>query len=238
MLGDIIIFENDDFVVLNKPPGLLSVPDREGKEVSLKSMLQETYGSIFTVHRLDRETSGTIVFAKNETTHKFLSQAFEDRLVEKYYLGLVSGTLAQKKGTVEVTMMEHPAKTGVMVINRKGKLSITDFEVDEEFGFYSSVKFQIHTGRTHQIRLHMQSLGHPIVCDPVYGDGQPVLISSFKKKYKLSKSEEEERPILKRLGLHSSRLVFTDADGNRHDFESPLAKDMRALLQQLRKWKR
>lgn len=232
-----IIFENENFVAINKPTGLLSIPDREGKEISLKNILKEKYGSIFTVHRLDRDTSGVIVFAKNETTHKFLSQAFEERTVEKLYLGIVAGTLMEKKGSIDAPIMEHPAKYSVMVINRKGKQSLTDYEVQEDFGLYSLLQFQIHTGRTHQIRVHMQHIGHPVVCDEIYGDGKPVLISSFKKKYKLSKAEEEEKPILSRLGLHSHLLHFKDEAGNFHNLEAPLPKDMRALLQQLRKWK-
>jgi len=232
-----IIFENNDFVAINKPAGLLSIPDREGKEVSLKNILKEKYGSIFTVHRLDRDTSGVIVFAKNEGAHKFLSKAFEERSVEKFYLGIVSGTLMEKKGSIDAPIMEHPAKYSVMVINRKGKQSLTDYEVLEDFNLYSLLQFQIHTGRTHQIRIHMQHIGHPVVCDETYGDGKPVLISSFKKKYKLSKSEDEEKPILNRLGLHSQRLHFIDEAGNDHNLEAPLPKDMRALLQQLRKWK-
>jgi 23S rRNA pseudouridine1911/1915/1917 synthase len=230
-----ILFENDDFVAVNKPAGLLSIPAREGKEPSLKDILKEKYGSIFTVHRIDRDTSGVIVFAKNETTHKFLSQSFEGRSVEKVYAGIVNGVLSDKKGSIDAPVMEHPAKYGVMVINKKGKASLTDYEVLEEFGLYSLVQFRIHTGRTHQIRIHMQHIGHPIACDAVYGDGKPVLVSSFKKKFKLSKSEETERPILNRLGLHSYRLCFKDAAGQDIALEAPLPKDMRALLQQLRK---
>ena len=232
-----IIFENADFIVLDKPSGMLSIPDRMGKEISLKSLLQEKFGSIFTVHRLDKDTSGVIVFAKNEKTHKFLSQAFEGRAVQKYYLGIVAGTLISQKGTVDLEIMEHPAKYGVMIVNKKGKQSITDYEMLEAFGSFSSVQFQIHTGRTHQIRVHMQHLGHPIVCDEVYGEGKPVLLSSIKKKFKLSKSQDEERPMLQRLGLHAFRLQFTDEQGEAHLFEAPLPKDMKALLQQLRKWK-
>lgn len=82
-IPEIIVFENDDFVALNKPSGLLSIPDREGKEVSLKILLKEKYGDIFTVHRLDRDTSGLIVFAKNEASHKHLSLQFENRLTKK-----------------------------------------------------------------------------------------------------------------------------------------------------------
>ena len=232
-----VIFENEDFIAINKPAGLLSIPDREGKDPSLKIWLKEKYGSIFTVHRIDRGTSGLILFAKNETTHKFLSQSFEGRIVEKIYLGIVNGTLIDKKGSVDIPIMEHPHKMGVMVINKKGKSSLTDYEVLEEFGPYSLVQFQIHTGRTHQIRVHMQYLGHPVVCDELYGNATPIFISSFKRNYKLSKSEDDERPILQRLGLHASRLQFKDAEGKEYKFEAPLQKDMKALLQQLRKWK-
>ncbi|HXB92557.1 MAG TPA: RluA family pseudouridine synthase [Puia sp.] len=232
-----ILFENNDFVAVNKPAGLLSIPDREGKDVSLKKILKDKYGDIFTVHRLDRGTSGVIVFAKNEATHKYLSKIFEERDVEKIYQGIVHGTLPGKKGSIDSPIMEHPAKPGVMVINKKGKASLTDFEVLEELGLYSFVQFQIHTGRTHQIRVHMQSLGHPIACDEVYGEARPIFLSSFKRGFKLSKAEEQERPMLNRLALHSHLLHFQDEKGEYHTFEAPLAKDMKALLQQLRKWK-
>jgi len=232
-----IIFENEYFIAINKPAGLLSIPDREGKDPSLKSILREKYGNIFTVHRLDRDTSGVIVFAKDEVTHQYLSKIFEERSVEKIYQGIVQGTLDPSKGSVDLPIMEHPTKLGVMVVNKRGKASLTDYEVVEELGLYSLVQFRIHTGRTHQIRVHMQALRHPIACDETYGDGRPVFISSFKRNYKLSKDEEHERPILHRLALHSHLLHFQEQQGEYHTLEAPMPKDMRALLQQLRKWK-
>ncbi|HXB08404.1 MAG TPA: RluA family pseudouridine synthase [Puia sp.] len=232
-----ILFENEAFIAINKPAGLLSIPDREGKDPSLKSILKEKYGNIFVVHRLDRDTSGIILFAKEEATHKYLSGIFEDRQVEKIYQGLVQGTLPQKQGSIDLPIMEHPTKPGLMVVNKRGKTALTDFEVLEELGLYSLVQFRIHTGRTHQIRVHMQSLGHPIVCDELYGDGRPVLLSSIKRNYKLSRAEEQERPILARLALHSYLLHFIGPSGIAHTLEAPLPKDMRALLQQLHKWK-
>ena len=233
-----IILENDNFVVLNKPAGLLTVPDREQKEISLKQILNNKYGKIFVVHRLDRDTSGVIIFAKNDATHKYLSQLFEGREVQKFYTGLVHGTLPNKSGTIEAAITEHPVVKGKMVIHRKGKNSITDYEVQEEFGLFSWVKFQLHTGRTHQIRLHMQHIGHPIVCDELYGDGKPVLLSSFKKKFNLSKKEEEEKPLLNRLALHSYQLIFKDTLGNEINLIAEPPKDLRALFNQLRKWKK
>ena len=176
------VFENDAFIVLNKPAGLLSIPDRLGKEISLKNLLQEKYDQIFTVHRLDRDTSGLIVFAKNEETHKALSQQFEDRTASKTYVGFVMGNLPSSSGQIDEPIAEHPGKKGMMMVHKKGKPSFTEYKVLEDFGAYSWLEFKILTGRTHQIRVHMQSLGHPIACDPLYGDGKPVYISSLKKK--------------------------------------------------------
>ena len=233
--GVLTIFENDHFVVLNKPAGVLSIPDRMQSEPSLKDMLIDKYGGIFTIHRLDRETSGIIMFAKDEATHKFFSKQFEERTVEKFYQGLVIGSMPERTGSMDGPIMEHPVFKGQMVINKKGKPSLTDYEVVEELGKYSLVKFQIHTGRTHQIRVHCKNIGHPIVCDPLYGDGKPVLLSAIKKKYKLSRHDEAERPMLNRVALHSSRLKFKDEAGNDFDLEAELPKDMRALIQQLKK---
>ena len=230
-----IIFENEDFIAINKPAGLLSIPDRFGKDASLKSILQGQMAKIFTVHRLDKDTSGLIVFAKNEVTHRHFSQQFEGWEVGKYYLGLVIGTLITKKGTVDVPIMEHPGKTTLMMAHRKGKPSVTDYEVLEEFGLFSWLQFRIQTGRTHQIRVHMKQLGNPIVCDELYGDPQPVLLSSIKRKFKLSKNELEEKPILNRLALHSHQIKFVDTKGNKFELEAPLPKDLKATLQQLRK---
>lgn len=230
-----VVFENDRFIVLNKPAGMLSIPDRMQSEPSLKDLLLEKYGSIFTIHRLDRETSGIIIFAKDEATHKYFSKQFEERTVEKFYQGLVLGSMPEKTGSMDGPIMEHPVFKGQMVVNKKGKPSLTDYEVVEELGKYSLIKFQLHTGRTHQIRVHCKNIGHPIVCDPVYGDGKPVLLSEIKKRYKLSRHDEEERPMLNRVALHSSQLKFTDEEGDVFDLQAELPKDMRALIQQIKK---
>ncbi|HEV7782789.1 MAG TPA: RluA family pseudouridine synthase [Chitinophagaceae bacterium] len=235
---ELIVFENDDLVALNKPSGLLSIPDRMGKDISLKVLLKEKYGDIFTVHRLDRDTSGLIVFAKNEASHKQLSSQFEERQTKKIYQGLVIGSPTEPKGTIDAPIAEHPALNGTMIIHRKGKESLTDYEVLEDFGVYSHLQFRIHTGRTHQIRVHMKNIGHPVVCDPVYGDGKPVLVSALKSRFKLSKDLEEEKPILGRLALHSSLLAFSDMNGKIMELEAALPKDMRATLQQLAKTKK
>lgn len=236
-ISELIIFENDDFVALNKPSGLLSIPDREGKEISLKTLLQDKYPKIFTVHRLDKDTSGMIVFAKTEVTHKHLSKQFEERQTTKMYTGLVIGSPTQKKGSINLPLAENMVQRGMMIVNPRGKESLTDYEVLQDFGIYSWMQFQIHTGRTHQIRVHMKEIGNPIVCDALYGDGKPILISSLKKKYNLSKNELEEKPILARLALHSFQLGFKDIAGKEVKLEAPVHKDIRATLQQLVKRK-
>lgn len=244
-IADIIVEETTDWIALNKPAGLLSIPDREGKDISLKKMLLEKYGNIFTVHRLDRGTSGLILFAKNEEAHKHLSQQFaregsfgEERQTEKIYQGMVLGSLPDKKGTIDAPIAEHPVKKGVMTVYRKGKEAITDYEVLEDFKIFSWMQFQIHTGRTHQIRVHAKHIGHPIVCDDLYGDGKPILLSSLKHKFRLSKNEWEEKPLLGRLGLHASSLQFLHVNLEPIKLEAPLPKDLKAVLQQLKKLKR
>jgi 23S rRNA pseudouridine1911/1915/1917 synthase len=236
MKGFSVIFENEDFIAIDKAAGMLTIPDRhDDNQLSLYKILLKQYKPIFIVHRLDRETSGLILFAKNEQTHRYLSQLFEKRYIEKIYLGIIRGSLPEKEGSVNEAIAEHPSLKGVMTISKKGKPSSTDYRIIEDFGIYSFVQFNIHSGRTHQIRVHMKFSGHPVACDPVYGDGKPILLSSFKKKYKLSLHEEAERPLVNRVALHSSRLIFKDRQGNLHHLEAPLPKDFKALLQQLKK---
>jgi len=237
-IKDLIIYEDDDIVVLNKPAGLLSIPDREGKDISLKKILRQKYPDIFVVHRLDRDTSGLILFAKNEQAHKFISNQFEKREAGKIYQGLVLGSLLDKKGTLDAAIAEHPVKKGTMIVHRKGKDAITDYEVMNDFGKFSWMKFRIYTGRTHQIRVHMKHIGHPIACDPVYGDGQGIFVSSLKSKYNLSRNEMEEKPLLSRLALHAFSLALTWPGGQLRTFEALLPKDLKAVLQQLSKNKK
>lgn len=230
-----VIFENEDFIAINKQPGMLSIPDRhDDTQLSLYRLLTTQFGKIYVVHRLDRDTSGIILFAKNEHSYKYLSAIFEKRTIQKTYTGIVKGSIPSAHGMIDEPITEHPFRKGEMTIHKKGKLSRTEYEVVNDFGIYSLVKFIIHTGRTHQIRVHAQHIGHPLVGDKIYGDGKHVLLSSFKKRFNL-KVDAEEKPLLNRLALHASSLNFKNENGEEFSLEAPLPKDMYALVEQLKK---
>jgi len=231
-----IIYEDDDLVAVNKPSGLLSIPDRfDAKLPSLKQQLSETRNGIFVIHRLDRDTSGIILFARNEEAHRFYSSAFEERKMTKKYLGIVHGRPIPPQGTIDKPIAHHPVVKGKMTVHRNGKPSVTHYRMLDSFGLHSLLQLEIETGRTHQIRVHLQDIGNPVVCDPLYGDGKPLYLSQIKKKFKLSRNQEEETPLLNRLGLHAHSLGFTTRSGNQVFLEAPLFRDMQAAVNQLRK---
>ncbi len=230
-----LIFENNDFVAINKPSGLLTIPDREQTEKSLKEYLIDKYKNIFVVHRLDKDTSGLVVFAKNEVTHKYLCKIFEERNVEKFYLGIVIGEMPDEQGLIDAPITDHLTRKGLMTVHRSGKESQTGYEVLDTTPQFSLVSFQLFTGRTHQIRVHCKNVGNPLACDELYGDGKPLLLSNFKKNYKLSKHDDEERPIINRLALHSFKLNFEDEYGTKMMLCADAPKEFRAFMQQLKK---
>jgi 23S rRNA pseudouridine1911/1915/1917 synthase len=231
-----IIYEDDNLVAVNKPSGLLSIPDRfDAKIPSLKTILAEKYGDIYVIHRIDRDTSGIILFARNEESHRYYSMAFEEHRIAKKYLGLVHGNPSPASGTIDKPIAHHPVLKGKMVVHKNGKPSITHYKTLDSFGLFSIVEFEIETGRTHQIRVHMQDKGNPIVCDPLYGTAEPVFLSRIKRNFKLSKNQEAEIPMLNRLALHAHSLEFKTPTGNTVKLEAELFKDMQATLTQLRK---
>jgi 23S rRNA pseudouridine1911/1915/1917 synthase len=232
------LYEDDDLIIVNKPAGLLVVPDRFDAQLSsLNKLMELKIGQkIWVVHRLDRDTSGVICFAKNEQAHRYLSILFQERDVNKFYAGLVIGNVVPDQGRIEGYITEHPAGNGRMMVAKKGKLAVTDYKVAEQWPLYALMQFQIHTGRTHQIRVHMRSIGHPLVCDEVYGDGKPFMLSAIKRKYRMSEKDEVEKPLLNRMALHAYRLEFQKEDGTLIEAEAPLPRDMAACVKQLNKW--
>ncbi|MEO6832816.1 MAG: RNA pseudouridine synthase [Chitinophagaceae bacterium] len=231
------VYEDEDLIIVNKPASLLSIADRFNANLpSVRTLLQQELGMpLFVVHRIDRETSGLILFAKNESAHRYLSMLFEKHEIEKFYAGLVQGRVQPEAARIELPIAEHPFVKGKMIVAKKGKESVTDYRVVESWPLFSLMQWQIHTGRTHQIRVHMAASGHPIVCDEVYGDGKPFLLSMIKPKYKLSKQDETEKPLLNRLALHAYRLSFVGPKGNTITAEASLPKDIAACVAQLRK---
>lgn len=232
------VYEDDDIIVIEKPAGLLTIPDRYDQNLpSLQSLLRKSHGQIFTVHRLDKDTSGLIVFAKNEESHQKLSVAFEGREVEKSYLAIVNGN-PPESGTITEPIAHSLHKPGMMTVAKKGKHSVSHFRKLEDFPVFSLVEVNIETGRTHQIRVHMAYIGHPLFIDDLYGQRTSFLVSELKgRKYKLAKWEEEERPLIDRQTLHAARLAFDHpVSGQRLEFTSELPKDMKALIRQVEKW--
>ena len=234
-----IIFEDEDIIAINKPSGWLTLPDRFDPELlSIKSWFESRQQKVFFVHRIDRDTSGLLLLAKNAEAHKFFNQQFEGRTITKTYYGLVQGSMSEDEGTYDQPLEPHPALNGRMRVGRKGKSAITHFKVEQRFRSYTWVQFQIETGRTHQIRVHLQNAGHALVCDPIYGSTDPVLLSAIKrKKFNLSKDTEEERPLLSRLALHAYSLEVIDRKGEKIMLTAPLSKDLDSTLKQLTKWK-
>lgn len=232
-----IIFENADFVAFSKPSGLLSIPDRFNAEIpSLLAFARGIFPNVFVVHRLDKDTSGVLCFAKNEVAHRYLSELFFNHQLSKEYAAIVCGTPLQPSGSLNMPLKADPVKKGRMLIDAKGKTARTDYEVVDSWKHFSFLKVKLFTGRTHQIRVHLSQLGNPVVADPFYGDGKPFLLSMVKRKYKLSDELETESPVLSRLALHAVALSFKSLSGEEINITAPLPKDMKVMLKLLDKW--
>jgi 23S rRNA pseudouridine955/2504/2580 synthase len=178
-----IVFQDENIVVANKPRGIETVSENAGTE-SLMSKLLTAHEKIFAVHRLDRNTSGLVVFAKNEKSKNSLDTAFKNRTIEKFYLALVYGKLNDKQKTLTAYLKKDDKKSLVYISNEKqaGYVQIkTKYRVVEEFEDSSLVEIELLTGKTHQIRAHFAHIGHFVVGDEKYGDSN--INKKFRKKY-------------------------------------------------------
>ncbi len=235
--GGSIIFEDEGIIVIDKPARLLVLPDRYDSSIeNLYHILKEELGDIYVVHRLDKETSGVIIFAKNAGAHEELSRQFEMRETRKKYIAIVYGTPQWISGTIEVPISESRNHPGVMKADAKhGKPSVTDCSVAESFDGYALIEAEPKTGRTHQVRVHLAGAGLPIVCDRLYGDGKPFFLSQIKPRYY---TEGDERPLLSRTALHAESLSFRHpGSGEELTIKSEIPKDMRSVLNYLRKFR-
>ena len=233
-----ILFEDESLIAVNKAAKVLSIHDRHRHELTnIYALLLEKYGEIYIVHRIDKDTSGVLVFAKTAAAHKSLSEQFEGRTTVKLYKAMVIGCPFEDEGRIEAGIAHHPTQLGLMCVSSKGKESITEYRVLEKFKNYSLLECNILTGRTHQIRVHLKHIGHPLVVDFQYGGKESFFLSEFKKrKFNLGKWEEEV-PMLSRVPLHAYSLTFNHpVSGEEMKLTAEMPKDMRAVLSQLAKW--
>ncbi|MCR4626332.1 MAG: RluA family pseudouridine synthase [Treponema sp.] len=232
-----VLYNDDDIVVLNKRAGLLIAADRYDPEAPrLDLSAEKEFGRLFAVHRLDKDTSGVIIYAKNEEAHRNLSMQFEGRKVEKVYHCLVHGHPLWETLHVDLKLQpDGDARHRTVANQRFGKPSVTDFKMLGSCGPYSWIEARPKTGRTHQIRVHLAQSGFCIVCDPLYsGNQKPVRLSDFKRNW--HGNTEEENPLLKRLALHAYSLTLNHPRTNEKiTFTAPYPKDMEATRKQLEK---
>lgn len=235
--GYSVIYSDDDIVVLNKSSGVLIAQDRYNPTAPRLDLLAEKeFGRLFAVHRLDKDTSGVIIYARNEAAHKGLSLQFEQRKVHKTYHALVYGHPLWQDLHVDLALQPDGDARHRTVVNKKfGKASVTDFRLIGSCGPYSWIEAKPLTGRTHQIRVHLQANGLSIVCDPLYsGNQKPIRLSEIKRSWR--GNELEENPLLSRLALHAYKITFTHPKtGQQLTFTAPYPKDMDATRKQFAK---
>ena len=213
-----VLYEDDDLVVINKPAGLVVHPGAGQREHTLVNALLHHFPSLSgiggkerpgIVHRLDKDTSGCLVVAKTDEAHRALSAQFAERKVDKIYLALVAGKLRRSTGTVDQEIGRHPIHRQRMSVRpTRGRESKTEYRVIASSNDMSLVECKLHSGRTHQIRVHLQHLGHPILGDKVYG-------AKYAKNFP-------------RQMLHAWKLAFRHPrSGDWKQFEAPIPRDFR-----------
>ncbi len=222
-----VLWEDDFAIVVSKPAELGTIPDSRNGDTVLLSGVYHIMGTRpFVVHRLDRGTSGAIILAKSPHTAKFLMLQFEGRTVEKEYLAVVDGT-PDENGEVEARIGRVFGGEPRFQAVEDGLPARTGYAVEEKLGAFSLVRARPFTGRTHQIRIHMAHIGHPLAVDSLYG-ARDVL-----RKGDIEKSGGED-VVMGRLTLHAERIVFDSPSGERVDVRSPLPEDFSRTLKELR----
>lgn len=226
---EIILFEDSDYVVVNKPAFLSTLEDRHEK-VNLLGLAREYTSDAQVCHRLDKDTSGVLAIAKNPEAYRHLSIQFEKRQVEKVYHAVVDGIHNFSNLLVDAPILKQ--NDGVVKISRReGKPAQTYFTSLKSYRLHTLMECRPVTGRMHQIRIHLASQGASITGDEVYG-GKPFLLSALKRGYNLKKGTEEET-FMKRMALHAFSLEFEDLGQKKRKIEAPYPKDMQALIRQL-----
>ena len=246
----VVLLDDPRFVVVSKPAGMGTIPDRF--RVDEPTAIDETERVLrrsdpaaprpIVVHRLDRDTSGVLLLAKDEDAAKDLMAQFEAREVSKSYLALTTGAPQPPSGHVSIRVEESSKKKGAMqIVTRGGKACESDYETVETYRGVALVRVRPTTGRTHQVRLTLLSLGTPCAIDPLYGSLEPLLLSTWKRDYRLGKFAEEP-PLIDRLTLHAESIEFRRPGADPADpaarvrVEAPPSRDFETAVRQLRRW--
>ncbi|MBU2914078.1 RNA pseudouridine synthase [Reichenbachiella agariperforans] len=231
-IPDLIVYEDDHYLVINKPASISTLEDRND-DYNVLSLFREHYPEITVCHRLDKETSGALLLAKNEAAYRAAAMKFESRDVEKVYHALVEGRFMDE--TIQVDIPLKIAGSGrVKTDPRQGKEALTRFRPKAYLGNYTLVEAKPVSGRRHQIRVHLAYLGFPICGDTYYG-GKPVFLSAIKKKYKLAEGKEE-RPLFDRVALHAFSLEINPFDGQAIEVSCDYPKDLSMIISKIEKF--
>jgi len=232
-----ILWQGRSLLAVAKPAGLATIPGR-GEIDSVVERLSAQLGTkLRLVHRLDKETSGVLLFAMEVTAQRHLSRQFQNNLVSKEYLAIVAGRPSEESGTVEASIGVHPVHKRQMTVLKHGRPARTDWKIEERYRGLTLLRCFPRTGKTHQIRVHLAHIGFPLAVDPLYNPhGGPIFLSHFKSGYR--PSAEGERPLIQRLTLHAHRLTLKDLDDQPVTVECPLPKDFRSSLNMLGKYAR
>lgn len=232
--ASIILFENDDIIVVNKPPFLASLDERGALgEVNLLRMAKQYIADAQICHRLDKETSGALIIAKNPEAYRTVSMQFERRKVDKTYHAVVEGQVVFDNLLVDLPIL-NDGNRKVRIDRQEGKRAETIFNSIKYYKHYTLVSCKPISGRMHQIRIHLATQRAVIVADDLY-KGKPLFLSQIKRGFKLSK-DEEEQPLIKRFALHARNIVFKGVDGNTIDVTAPYPKDLETLIKLLDKF--
>jgi len=232
-----ILYEDDNLFAINKPAGIISIPDRFDKSIfNAYDYLKSKYHEIYTVHRLDKDTSGVMIFAKNAQSHKVLNTQFEKNEVTKIYHVIVDGIIYEDSLEIDIPIAPHPLKKGVSMPTARGKASLTKLKVLERFQKSTLCEINLITGRHHQIRVHCATIGHPLLVDNIYGKSEQFFLSTIKRNYNLKKNEIE-KPIISRLTMHSYKLEFLHPYTiEKTTITAQYPKDFAALIKVLKKY--